>query len=64
VTAIYITDDGRLLAFDPADYRWVPKVEDLEAGVYGPRFEGEIKVDGSYEMRMAQAMMPLVKVRP
>lgn len=62
-TCIYISDDGNLYALNPSDYRWMPKVEDIEAGVYEPQFEVHPNADGNYDLQVSQTMMPLVRLR-
>lgn len=62
-TYIFLTDDGRLIPFNPSDFEFRPHVKDLEAGMYEPRLE-LVKIEGNTaKYQVVQLFPPLVKVR-
>ncbi len=59
---LVITDEGRVFAFNPSDYRYVVNRKDLDEGKYEPRIES--KRDGDkIKIRVSQLVPPLVKIQ-
>lgn len=55
------TEDGRLVAFNPNDYRFIVNHKDLVEGKYEPQIETTRTDGGKVKMRITQLMPPLVK---
>lgn len=57
------TDEGKVLAFAPDDYRYVVHQRDVDEGKYEPRIEST-RIDGDrVQCVISQTIPPLVKIR-
>jgi hypothetical protein len=56
---IIIRDDGSIVAFNPADWVWMPTKEDVESGRYDMKFECVGVGKDSAKYKVAQEYPPL-----